>query len=217
MVKSFFQRFAKRAPVALLFRGLFARVFSPELLNRIFNENRSWQNESALLFSSVVVTVGAFVVKGKTSAHAAFVDHEEEIGVFKQAFYAKRAGIEVPLCEAMVAECTAELSAILAEAKISQTLAPYMNQLKRVALYFADRNFGAGPLIGERSSAAGRIKSVSTQPGKWFTNKKSKFNYLTSRGFGYAAHGQPQNSYSRWGYRTATVDQFANDCQCRKC
>jgi len=120
MLKSVFERFAKKAPVALLFRGLFARVFSPERLNRIFNENRCWQNESALLFSSVVDIVGAAVVKAKPSVHAAFIEHEDEVDVSKQAFYEKLARIEVPVCEAMVSECTAELAAILHAAKIKK-------------------------------------------------------------------------------------------------
>jgi len=120
MIKSIFERFTKKAPVALLFRGLFARVFSPERLNRIFSENRCWQNESMLLFSSVVDIVGAVVVKAKPSVHAAFIEHEDEVGVSKQAFYDKLAGIEVPVCEAMVTECSAELLAILTAAKIKK-------------------------------------------------------------------------------------------------
>ena len=120
MLKSVFERFSKKAPVALLFRGLFARVFSPEKLNRIFGENRFWQNESPLLFSTVVDVVGAVVVRAKPSVHASFISHEEEVGVSKQAFYDKLAGIEVPVCEAMVSECTAELLALLAAAKIKK-------------------------------------------------------------------------------------------------
>jgi len=118
MLKSIFGRFSKRAPVALLFRGLFARAFSPKKLDDIFSKNRCWQVDSTLLFSTVVDIVGAVVVGAKPSVHASFIHHEEEVGVSKQAFYDKLAGIEVPVCEAMVAKCTAELSALLTAAKV---------------------------------------------------------------------------------------------------
>jgi len=120
MLKSIFERFSKKAPVALLFRSLFARVFSPQKLNRIFSENRFWQVESSLLFSTVVEIVGSVVVRAKPSVHASFISHEEEVGVSKQAFYDKLAGIEVPVCEAMISECTAELVALLSAAQIKK-------------------------------------------------------------------------------------------------
>lgn len=120
MIRSIFERFATKAPVALLFRGLFARVFSSQRLNTIFKENRFWQVDSPLLFSTLVDVVGSVVVGAKPTVHAAYVNRKAEVGVSKQALYDKLAGVEVPVCEAMVRECTAELSGLLRAAKIEK-------------------------------------------------------------------------------------------------
>jgi hypothetical protein len=117
MVLNVIDQFSKKAPAAMLFRGLFARVFSDARLDQVFRDHRERQVESSVLFSSLIHLLTPVVCGGKPSVHASYQEREEQLGVSKQAVYDKLQGIEPAVSGALVAIPTTELAHILAKAK----------------------------------------------------------------------------------------------------
>jgi hypothetical protein len=212
MVVDVIERFSEQAPVAMLFRGLFARVFSEERLNQIFREHKDRQVESDLMFSSLIDLLAPVVSGSKPCVHASYQEREKEVGVSKQAVYDKLNGVESAVCAALVRVPVGELEQIVSHAKATKpdpvpgyhtfvidgkrldgtehrlketrrmksaplpgtvlavldtrlemfvdvacdpdayacerkVVLPLLKQLKKGALYLADRNFCDGPLI----------------------------------------------------------------------
>ena len=54
MLGAIFERFEKLSPISVMVRGLIERVFAPETIDCIFEENASSQYTRELLFSSLV-------------------------------------------------------------------------------------------------------------------------------------------------------------------
>lgn len=71
MIAKIVERYAEKAPAALMFRALFSRLFSDEVLNNIFSDHREKQVESPLLFSYLVGLLVPVVSGSKPSVHAA--------------------------------------------------------------------------------------------------------------------------------------------------
>jgi len=65
MVVDVIERFSKKAPAAMLFRGLFARVFSDERMDQIFRDHKERQIESEIVFSSLIHLLTPVVSGGK--------------------------------------------------------------------------------------------------------------------------------------------------------
>lgn len=120
MVVDVIERFSEKAPAAVLFRGLFARVFSDERMDQIFRDHKERQVESPVLFSSLVHLLTPVVCGAKPSVHASYQDCEKALGVSKQAVYDKLQGIEPAVSGALVAVPTAELAQVLAHAKAAK-------------------------------------------------------------------------------------------------
>lgn len=116
MVVDVIERFSKKAPAAMMFRGLFARVFSDERMNRIFRDHKERQLESETVFSSLIHLLAPVVSGGKPSVHASYQEREEQIGVSKQAVYDKLQGVEPAVSAALVGVPAAELGEILTKA-----------------------------------------------------------------------------------------------------
>lgn len=121
MVQNVIERFSKGAPAAMLFRGLFARVFSEERLNQIFREHKDRQVESDLVFSSLIDLLTPVVSGGKPCVHASYQEQEEQLGVSKQAVYDKLQGVEPAVSAALVSVPVRELEKALFQAKATKT------------------------------------------------------------------------------------------------
>jgi len=93
---------SKKAPAAVLFRSLFARVFSDECIDRIFREHKQRQVDGDLLFSSLIRLLTPVISGSLPAVHSSYQEMEEEIGVSHQAVYDKLRGVETPVCEALV-------------------------------------------------------------------------------------------------------------------
>jgi hypothetical protein len=120
MVVDVIERFSKKAPAAMMFRGLFARVFSDERMDQIFRDHKERQLESETVFSSLIHLLVPVVSGGKRSVHASYQEREEQIGVSKQAVYDKLQGVEPAVSSALVAVPAAELAEILTKAKATK-------------------------------------------------------------------------------------------------
>ncbi len=120
MVVDVIERFSKGAPAAVLFRGLFARVFADERMNEIFREHKGPQVESDLVFSSLMHLLVPVVSGSKPSVHASYQAQEDQIGVSSQAVYDKLQGIEPTVSEALVRVPAVELGQVLKKAKATK-------------------------------------------------------------------------------------------------
>lgn len=120
MVVDVIKRFSAEAPVAMLFRGLFARVFSDERMDQIFRDHKERQVESDVMFSSLIHLLTPVVSGGKPSVHASYQEREEQLGVSKQAVYDKLQGVEPAVSAALVGVPTTELAQVLAKAKATK-------------------------------------------------------------------------------------------------
>ena len=120
MVVDVIERFSEKAPAAMLFRGLFARVFSDERMDQIFRDHKERQLESPVLFSSLIHLLTPVICGGKPSVHASYQEREEQLGVSKQAVYDKLQGIEPAVSGALIAVPAAELAQVLVKAKATK-------------------------------------------------------------------------------------------------
>lgn len=106
-------RFIEKAPVAVLFRGFFARTFGAHRMNRIFRDHKVSQVEGDQVFSKLLDLLTPVVVGSQPSVCASHRQHEKAIGVSRQAVYDKLKGIECSVSEALVREPAADLLEIL--------------------------------------------------------------------------------------------------------
>ncbi len=67
MIAKIMEQFAQKAPAALMFRGLFARLFSDDVLNQVFKDHRVRQVDSPLLFSYLVHLLIPVITGSKAS------------------------------------------------------------------------------------------------------------------------------------------------------
>ena len=112
MFEEVIQQFAKKAPAAVLFRSLLARVFSADALDRIFQEHRQRQVEGELLFSVMMRLLVPVVIGSKPAVHAAYQDQEDDVPVSHQAVYDKLRGVEPSVSAAVVRVPAVELAAL---------------------------------------------------------------------------------------------------------
>jgi len=120
MVVDVIQRFSEEAPAAMLFRGLFARVFSDKRMDQIFRDHKERQIESEIVFSSLIHLLTPVVSGGKPSVHASYQEREEQLGVSKQAVYDKLQGVEPAVSAALVRVPATELAEVLTKAKATK-------------------------------------------------------------------------------------------------
>jgi hypothetical protein len=117
MIVDVIERFSEEAPAAMLFRGLFARVFSDERMDQIFRDHKQRQVESEVLFSSLIHLLTPVISGGKPSVHASYQECEEQLGVSKQAVYDKLQGIEPAVSAGLIRVPTVELAQVLRQAR----------------------------------------------------------------------------------------------------
>lgn len=103
-------RFASKAPVAVMFRSLFARIFSDAALDQVFAGHCERQIESPLLFS-YLVNLLVPVISGASKSVCA--SHQSSDSLYsRQAVYDKLKGVEAPVAQGLLRHCVAEISAI---------------------------------------------------------------------------------------------------------
>jgi hypothetical protein len=117
MFAEIIKRFARKAPAAILFRSLFARVYSPEQLDKVFHDYRERQVEGELLFSTLIRLLTPVVSGAMPAVHASYQELEEEMNVSYQAIYDKLQGVEPQVSAALLRIPTLELAAVRKEAK----------------------------------------------------------------------------------------------------
>lgn len=120
MLVDVIDRFSENAPAAMLFRGVFSRVFCADRMNEIFVDHKQHQVESDILFSSLVDLLTPVVTGSKPSVHASYQDREEELGVSKQAVYDKLRRVEPAVSAALVKVPAVDLGQILRKARATK-------------------------------------------------------------------------------------------------
>jgi hypothetical protein len=111
------KRFSRKAPAAVLFRSLFARVYSAEQLDKVFHDHHQRQVEGELLFSTLIRLLTPVVSGAKPTVHASYQELEEEVNVSCQAIYDKLQGVESQVSAALLRVPAVELAAVRKEAK----------------------------------------------------------------------------------------------------
>ncbi len=88
MLGAIFERFVEQSPMSVMVRGLMERVFAPEQINRIFEDNAKVQYTRELLFSSLVELM-SLVVCGIQRSVNAYRAKASQLNVSRTAVYDK--------------------------------------------------------------------------------------------------------------------------------
>jgi hypothetical protein len=115
VISAIFERFVEKTPVTVMVRAIMERIFAPEKLEQLFQDNAENQYTKELLFSHLVGLMGLVVCGIHPSVHAAYKALEKVIGVSKVALYAKINGQETKISQALVRYSSTELLAVRAE------------------------------------------------------------------------------------------------------
>ena len=113
MLGAIFERFVKESPVSVMVRGLMERVFAPEQINRIFNDNAEVQYTRELLFSSLVDLMSLVVCGIHPSVNAAYRAKAQELNVSRTAVYDKLNRVETPVSAAIVRETAIPMASLI--------------------------------------------------------------------------------------------------------
>ena len=158
MLGAIFERFVKETPISVMVRGLMERVFAPETMDRIFEENASSQYTRELLFSSLVELMSLVVCGIHPSVSAAYRAKAEEMNVSRTAVYDKLNGVEPNVSSAIVRETARSMASLIefVSGKSPQILSGYkIRILDGNCLEKTDhrlkilRTIDAGPLPGK--------------------------------------------------------------------
>jgi hypothetical protein len=107
MLDKAFDKFIKKAPVAVMVQGVLERVLNADALNALYERSTVTQYTRELLFSSVVGLMNLVVCRIQPSIHAAYQDNKEEIETSITSVYDKLNGIDTQTSQALVRD-TAE-------------------------------------------------------------------------------------------------------------
>ena len=94
MLNPVFDQFVKKSPISVMARGMMARVFDPQQLDRWFEMTADQQYTRELLFSTVFDLMSLVVRGNHPSVHAAYQAKKEDISVSITSIYNKLNGIE---------------------------------------------------------------------------------------------------------------------------
>lgn len=97
-----FETFMEKSPVAVMVRGTLERIFNPDDLQEVFDENAVLQYTKELTFGQCVHIMSDVVFKATTSVGAWYKTHQDEIAVTRQSVYDKLKHIELPVSGALV-------------------------------------------------------------------------------------------------------------------
>ena len=113
MLGEIFQPFVKESPVSVIVGGLLARVFSPDELDRLFEQNAQRQYTKDLLFSTLFDLMSKVVCGIRPSVHAAYQATSEEIAVSVTSVYNKLNATETSISAALVRYSAAHLAPVI--------------------------------------------------------------------------------------------------------
>jgi hypothetical protein len=113
MLLTVFERFVEESPVSVMMRGLMERVFAPEQINRIFEENAKIQYTRELLFSSLVELMSLVVCGIHPSVNAAYRAKAQQLNVSRTALYDKLNGVESSVSAAIVRETAVPMASLI--------------------------------------------------------------------------------------------------------
>ena len=112
MLTEIFQRFVKASPISVMVGGLLNRVFCPDALDGLFEQNAQRQYTKELLFSTLFDLMSQVVCGIRRSVHAAYQASLEEIAVSITSVYNKLNATETGLSAALVRYSAAQLAPI---------------------------------------------------------------------------------------------------------
>ena len=112
MLSEIFQRFVKASPISVMVGGLLARVFCPDELDGLFEQNAQRQYTKELLFSTLFDLMSQVVCGIRPSIHAAYQASLEEIAVSITSVYNKLNATETGISAALVRYSAAELAPV---------------------------------------------------------------------------------------------------------
>lgn len=118
MLSDIVEQFAKGAPVATMFRAIYARILSDEAIDRIFAENSERQVSSDVLLSYLVDLLSSVVSKKQPSINCAH--QQRDLAVSRQAIYDKLKGIELTVAQALIGQTSSELVAVLKKLRLKR-------------------------------------------------------------------------------------------------
>lgn len=158
MLGAIFERFVEESPVSVMMRGLMERVFAPEQMNRIFEDNAKVQYTRELMFSRLVELMSLVVCGIHPSVNAAYRAKAKDLNVSRTAVYDKLNGVEPKVSAAVMRETALAMANVieLVGDKSSQLLPGYkVRVLDGNCLEKTDhrlevlRTIGAGALPGK--------------------------------------------------------------------
>src|SRR5688500_5204850 len=94
MLGRVFERFVEKSPISVMVRGTLERVLGAESLNQWYERTAEKQYTRELLFSTVYDLMSQVVFRIKPSLHAAYRDHESDVGASVVSVYNKLNGLE---------------------------------------------------------------------------------------------------------------------------
>src|SRR5258708_33675011 len=113
LMADIFDRFAKKAPVAVMARASLEFALDPSGLDTVFAQHAERQYERKLLFSTMFDLTALVVCGEHPSVHAAYKVLRKQIPVSLTALYDKLGGVEMATSEAVVAHSAARLRPVV--------------------------------------------------------------------------------------------------------
>jgi IS4 transposase len=110
MLEMVFDKFAKKAPVAVMARAILERCVGPDSLDALFDQVAERQYTRELLFSSVFHLMSLVVCRIQPSIHAAYQEHRDDIETSVTAVYDKLNGIDTATSRALVRDTARQMS-----------------------------------------------------------------------------------------------------------
>ncbi len=121
MFDKIFDRFANKAPVAVMAGGIVQRVLCPDALNELYNRVADKQYTRELLFSSVFGLMNLVVCRVQPSIHSAYQENKEEILTSITSVYDKLNGIDITTSQALVRETAKQMAESIHDMKGTRT------------------------------------------------------------------------------------------------
>jgi hypothetical protein len=119
-------QFAKKRPVAVMYRALLERVLSAERVNKLFADAALQQYEHRIAFSTVVDILGEVVTRQTKAVNSGYEAYggKETVGASVIALYEKMAKTETRVSERLVQDTAADLAEIIGLLPDRQPLLP---------------------------------------------------------------------------------------------
>lgn len=109
-----FEKFTKKAPVAVMARASLEFALEPTALDALFAEHAERQYEKKLLFSTMLDVAALVVCRVQPTVRAAYQAMRQQVPVSLTALYDKLGGVEIATTEALVAHSAARLGPVIA-------------------------------------------------------------------------------------------------------